>query len=90
MGPNNKLITFIGLFFLASISLHSFAHAPDRILEVKPQAECQACKHENPAAFETLVFYLAETLSSVRTIIIAKTFYPKQQKYFSSRAPPKI
>ena len=90
MRTNNKLITFIGLFFLASISLHSFAHTPENILEMKPQAECQACKNEHSPAIETLSFYCSKTFRSVRTFIIAKTFYLKPQKSFYSRAPPKI
>jgi len=56
MGPNNKLITFIGLFFLASISLHSFAHIDDNLIKAKPQIECQSCQNDIASDVEALSF----------------------------------
>ena len=46
MHSNNKLLTFIGLFFLASVSLHSFTHTEDNLVEDKPLVECQSCHNE--------------------------------------------
>ena len=43
---NSKVISFIGLFFLASISLHSFAHIDESPIEYHAEAECQTCDND--------------------------------------------
>ena len=45
-GLKSKTISFIGLFFLASISLHSFAHIDESPIELNQQEECQSCHNE--------------------------------------------
>ena len=45
-GLKSKTISFIGLFFLASISLHSFAHIDEAPLTEGPQLECLTCHYE--------------------------------------------
>ena len=46
LSRKNKSISFIGLFFLASISLHSFAHIDESPLEDHAEFECQSCQNE--------------------------------------------
>ena len=46
LGRHSKSISFIGLFFLASISLHSFAHIDESPLEDHAEFECQSCQNE--------------------------------------------
>ena len=45
-GLNKKVISFIGLFFLVSISLHSFAHIDESPLELNDQSECLSWHNE--------------------------------------------
>ena len=56
MQSNNKLIAFIGLFFLASISLHSFAHIDDNLIEAKPLIECLSCQNDIASDVEAFSF----------------------------------
>mgnify|MGYP003309421968 CR=1 FL=1 len=56
MQANNKLLTFIGLFFLASLSLHSFAHIEDNFVDDKPLVECQSCNNEVSSDIEVLPY----------------------------------
>ena len=46
LSRKSKSISFIGLFFLASISLHSFAHIDESPLEDHAEFECQSCQNE--------------------------------------------
>jgi len=80
---NNKSITFLGLFFLASISLHSFAHIDDDIIEAKPQIECQSCLNEIALDIESFSFITKVVYEKLSSIEISK-------KSFNSQAPPKI
>ena len=87
---NNKSITFLGLFFLASISLHSFAHIDDDIIEAKPQIECQSCLNEialDIASFSFITKVVYEKLSSIE---IFQNYFLELKKSFNSQAPPKI
>ena len=90
MGPNNKLITFIGLFFLASISLHSFAHIDDNLTKAKPQIECQSCQNDSASDVEALSFVTHAIQRELTSFVISKTYYPELKKPFNSQAPPKI
>ena len=56
LGLKRKTISFIGLFFLASISLHSFAHIDETPLTERPQLECQTCLNEVSSDLEVFVF----------------------------------
>ena len=87
---NNKFITFLGLFFLASISLHSYAHIDDDIIEAKPQIECQSCLNEialDIASFSFITKVVYEKLSSIE---ISQNYFLELKKSFNSQAPPKI
>ncbi len=90
MGPNNKLITFIGLFFLASISLHSFAHIDDNLIKAKPLIECQSCQNDIASDVEELSFVTHAIQRELTSFVISKTYYPELKKPFNSQAPPKI
>jgi hypothetical protein len=90
MGPNNKLITFIGLFFLASISLHSFAHIDDNLIKAKALIECQSCQNDIAPDVEALSFVTHAIQRELTSFVISKTYYPELKKPFNSQAPPKI
>ena len=87
---HDKAITFLGLFFLVSISLHSFAHVSDTIFDTKPQIACQSCKNKNSPSIETITLVFEEVISEPSAFTITQTFYLKLQKSFYSQAPPKI
>ena len=55
-GLKSKTISFIGLFFIASISLHSFAHIDEAQLNEGPQLECLTCHYEVSSDVEAFVF----------------------------------
>ena len=90
MRSNNKLLTLIGLFFLASVSLHSFAHIDDNLLDDKPLIECQSCQNEVSPNIEALPFVTQAIQRELTSFIISKAFYPELNKPFYSQAPPKI
>jgi hypothetical protein len=90
MQPNNKLIAFIGLFFLASISLHSFAHIDDNLIEAKPLIECQSCHNEVSSNTEALPFVTQAIQRELTSFVVSKAFYPELNKPFNSQGPPKI
>ena len=77
MQSNNKLLAFIGLFFLASVSLHSFAHIDDNLLDDKPLIECQSCQNEVSPNIEALPFV---TQAIQRFLCLATTFLMKWQE----------
>lgn len=90
MHSNNKLLTFIGLFFLASVSLHSFAHTEDNLVEDKPLVECQSCHNEVSPNIEILPYVTQAIQRELTSFIVSKAFYPELKKPFNSQAPPKV
>ena len=90
MQANNKLLTFIGLFFLASLSLHSFAHIEDNLVDDKPLIECQSCHNEVSSDIEVLPYVTQAIQRELSSFIVSKAFYPELKKPFNSQAPPKI
>jgi hypothetical protein len=90
MQSNNKLLAFIGLFFLVSVSLHSFAHTNDNLLDDKPLIECQSCHNEVSLNPEALPFVTQAIQRELSSFITSKSFYPELKKPFNSQAPPKI
>jgi len=90
MHSNNKLLTFIGLFFLASVSLHSFAHIEDNLVEDKPLVECQSCHNEVSSNIEILPYVTQAIQRELTSFIVSKAFYPELKKPFNSQAPPKV
>ncbi|MDA9610394.1 hypothetical protein N9S65_01345 [Pseudomonadota bacterium] len=90
MHSNNKLLTFIGLFFLASVSLHSFAHTEDNLVEDKPLVECQSCHNEVSSNIEILPYVTQAIQRELTSFIVSKAFYPELKKPFNSQAPPKV
>jgi hypothetical protein len=87
---NSKFTTFLGLFFLASISLHSFAHIDDKIIEIKPQIECQSCQNETSSEVEIFSLVSKEFQGKLSSVAISQTYYSELNKSFNSQAPPKI
>ena len=90
MHSNNKLLTFVGLFFLASVSLHSFAHTEDNLVEDKPLVECQSCHNEVSSNIEILPYVTQAIQRELTSFIVSKAFYPELKKPFNSQAPPKV
>ena len=90
MQANNKLLTFIGLFFLASLSLHSFAHIEDNLVDDKPLIECQSCHNEVSSDIEVLPYVTQAIQRELSSFTVSKAFYPELKKPFNSQAPPKI
>ena len=90
MHSNNKLLTFIGLFFLASVSLHSLAHIEDNLVDDKPLIECQSCHNEVSSNIEILPYVTQAIQRELTSFIVSKAFYPELKKPFNSQAPPKV
>ena len=90
MQSNNKLLAFIGLFFLVSVSLHSFAHTEDNLVEDKPLVECQSCHNEVSSNIEILPYVTQAIQRELTSFIVSKAFYPELKKPFNSQAPPKV
>ena len=90
MQSNNKLLAFIGLFFLVSVSLHSFAHIDQNPSEDKPLIECQSCHNEISSDIEIFSFIKHELQRELTSVEIVQTLSPEFQKPFNSQAPPKI
>ena len=90
MQSNNKLLAFIGLFFLVSVSLHSFAHTNDNLVDDKPLIDCQSCHNEVSPNPEALPFVTQAIQRELSSFITSKAFYPELKKPFNSQAPPKI
>ena len=90
MRSNNKLLAFIGLFFLVSVSLHSFAHTNDNLVDDKPLIECQSCHNEVSPTIEARPFVTQAIQRELTGFITSKAFYPELKKSFNSQAPPKI
>ena len=85
-----KAFSFIGLFFLASISLHSYAHIDEAPVTQGPQIECQSCHNEISAEIE--VFTLTQKVDFHISLDqkLPQNFYLQPSKPFYSQAPPKI
>jgi hypothetical protein len=90
LGLKRKTISFIGLFFLASISLHSFAHIDENPLTERPQLECQTCLNEVSSAIEVFVFLPSEIFPQIVDQESPQDFSLLLNKPFHSQAPPKI
>lgn len=90
LGLKRKTISFIGLFFLASISLHSFAHIDETPLTEKPQLECQTCFNEVSTDLEVFVFITSEIFPQIVDQEFPQNFSLQVNKPFHSQAPPKI
>ena len=89
-GLNKKVISFIGLFFLASISLHSFAHIDESPLELNDQSECLFCHNDVSADNDIALNTLKKTYVAIEDVGIPKTPDLHLSKPFHSQAPPKI
>ena len=89
-GLNKKVISFIGLFFLASISLHSFAHIEESPLEHDDQSECLSCYNEVSADIDIVLNTSKKTYVPIEDVGIPKTPDLQLSKPFYSQAPPKI
>ena len=87
-GLKSKTISFIGLFFLASISLHSFAHIDEAPLTVSPQLECLTCHYEASSDVEVFVFIPTEILPPLVDLKFFQAFSFPVHKTFNSPAPP--
>ncbi len=87
---NNKSITFLGLFFLASISLHSFGHIEENFIEVQPQIECQSCQNDISSDIESFSYISEGFQKEFFNLEFSQDFYPELKKPFNSQAPPKI
>ena len=89
-GLKSKTISFIGLFFLASISLHSFAHTDEAPLTEGPQLECLTCHYEASSDVEVFVFIPSEIFPQIVDQESLQDFSLQANKPFYSQAPPKI
>jgi hypothetical protein len=90
MQSNNKLLAYIGLFFLVSVSLHSFAHIDDNLIDGKPLIECQSCHNEVSPNIDVIPYVTQAIQRELTSFVVSKTFYPELKKPFNSQAPPKI
>ena len=81
LGLKSKTISFIGLFFLASISLHSFAHIDDDIIEAKPQIECQSCLNEIALDIESFSFITKVVYEKLSSIEISQNYFLELKKW---------
>ena len=89
-GLKSKTISFIGLFFLASISLHSFAHIDEAPLTEGPQLECLTCHYEASSDVEVFVFIPNEIFPKLVDQNLPLRVNLQDRKPFNSQAPPKI
>ncbi len=85
-----KTISFIGLFFLASISLHSFAHIDEAPVTEGPQIECQSCHNDISSDIESFSYINEYFQKESLSLEFSQDFYPELKKPFNSQAPPKI
>ena len=90
LGLKSKAISFIGLFFLASISLHSFAHIDESPLIQETHSECQTCHNEIASDIEVFVFIPNEIFPQLVDQKSPQDFSLQVNKPFNSQAPPKI
>tara|TARA_B100000902_G_scaffold375521_1_gene405618 strand:- start:31 stop:315 length:285 start_codon:yes stop_codon:yes gene_type:complete len=90
LGRHSKSISFIGLLFFASISLHSFAHIDESPLENHAEFECQSCQNEISPDIE--FFEVKSEVYFTKPIAQegSRNLYLQLNKPFSAQAPPKI
>ena len=86
----SKSISFIGLFFLASIALHSFAHIDEAPFTAGPEVECLTCHNEVSSDTEVFVFISSEIFPKLVDVNLPLNFNLQDRKPFNSQAPPKI
>ena len=89
-GFRSKTISFIGLFFFASISLHSFAHIDESPLSQETELECLTCHNEFSSDVEVYVFIPNENFPKLVDESLPLKFSLQDWKPFNSQAPPKI
>ena len=89
-GRKSKSISFIGLFFLASIALHSFAHIDESPLTAEPELECLTCNNEISSDIEVFVFIPREIFPKLVDVNLPLKVNLQDRKPFNSQAPPKI
>ncbi len=89
-GRKSKSISFIGLFFLASIALHSFAHIDEAPLTAEHAGECLTCHNEISSDIEVFVFIPREILPKLEDVNLPLKVDLQDRKPFNSQAPPKI
>ena len=90
LSRKSKSISFIGLFFLASISLHSFAHIDESPLEDNAEFECQSCQNEISPDIEFFEVKSEVYFTKPKTPEGSRNLYLQLNKPFSAQAPPKI
>ena len=90
LGRNSKVISFIGLFFLASISLHSFAHIDESPLEDHAEFECQSCQNEISPDIEFFEVKSEVYFTKPKSQDGSRNLYLQLSKPYFSQAPPKI
>ena len=90
LGRNSKVISFIGLFFLASISLHSFAHIDESPIEHHAEAECQTCHNHLSPEIEFFAFIQKNYFNEFNGFESSEKLYLQLSKPYFSQAPPKI
>ena len=86
----DKTISFIGLFFFASISLHSFAHIDESPLSQETELECLTCHNEFSSDVEVYVFIPNENFPKLVDENLPLKVNLQDRKPFNSQAPPKI
>tara|TARA_B100000941_G_scaffold287662_1_gene263205 strand:+ start:1616 stop:1918 length:303 start_codon:yes stop_codon:yes gene_type:complete len=89
-GSNGKVISFIGLFFLASISLHSFAHIDESPIDHHAESECQSCHNEISSDEELFAFVSKKYFVKRKNFDGSSKLYLQLNIPYSSQAPPKI
>ena len=89
-GLNKKVISFIGLFFLASISLHSFAHIDESPLELNDESECLSCHNEMSPDIEIALNTPKRTYVAIDGLGSPNIPDLQFTKPFNSQPPPKI
>ena len=90
LSRKNKSISFIGLFFLASISLHSFAHIDESPIEHHAEAECQACHNDISPEVEFFAYIPKKYFNEFNGCESSDKLYLQLSKPYFSQAPPKI
>tara|TARA_B100000214_G_C23939482_1_gene614969 strand:- start:1015 stop:1299 length:285 start_codon:yes stop_codon:yes gene_type:complete len=86
----SKTISFIGLFFIASISLHTFAHIDESLLAEETHLECLTCHNEISSDVEVFVFIPREIFPQLVAGNLPLKVFLQENKPFNSQAPPKI
>ena len=89
-GRKSRSISFIGLFFLASIALHSFAHIDEAPLNAELEEECLTCHNEISSDIEVFVFIPREILPKLEDVNLPLKVNLQDRKPYNSQAPPKI